>query len=137
MWRSKKFIIIAVLVAVAVAGSIGGIALAQTENGDDSQPKTIFDRATAILVDEGVSITSEQLKDAFTQAQRDMHTEAMETRLESLVDEGKITQGEADQYLEWWQAKPDVSIRFGLGGHGFFRGMGGMRGSGHPYLPTE
>ena len=128
MWRSKKFILATVLGAVLLAGSIGGIALAQTENGDSDQPTTLFDRVTAILVDKGVDITSEQLKDAFTQAQSQMRTEALQNRLKGLVDQDKITQGEADQYLEWWQLRPDVPVGFGLRGHGGFRGMGGMRG---------
>ena len=42
MWRSKKLIIVAVLAAVMLAGSISGVALAQTENGDDSQPGARF-----------------------------------------------------------------------------------------------
>ena len=33
MWRSKKFIVIAVLSAVLLAGSIGGIALADVNRG--------------------------------------------------------------------------------------------------------
>ncbi len=138
MWRSKKFILIAALLAtVVLAGSIGGIALAQTGTGDDSQPKTILDRVAEILVGKGVNVTSEQLKDAFIQAQSDMRTEALKNRLQSLVDEDKITQSEADQYLEWWQAKPDVALKFGFGRDGGFRGMGRLRGWGCPCVPTE
>ena len=39
MWRSKKFIVAAVLAAVIVAGSIGGVVLAQTGDGDDGSAK--------------------------------------------------------------------------------------------------
>ena len=130
MWRSKKFLLVAVLATMVLAGSIGGIALAQTENDDDSQPQTLLERVAAILVDEGVNITSEQLKDAFTQAQSDIRTEAMEDRLAQLVQEGVIEQDEADAYLEWQQVRPDVPVGFGFGGRGGFRGMGGVRGFG-------
>lgn len=127
MWRSKKFIIVAALATVILAGSIGGIALAN-DDGDDNGSVTLFDRVTAILADEGVNITSDQLKDAFTQARSDMQTDALKDRLDSMVEEGKITQSEADEYLEWWGAKPDISVGFGIGGRGGFHGMQGMHG---------
>ena len=137
MWRRKKFLLVGLLAAVLLIGSIGGVALAQTENGDDNQPKTLLDRVAEILVGKGVNITSEQLKDAFTQAQSDMQTEALQNRLQNLVDQGKITQGEADQYLEWQQSRPDVPVGFGFRSHGGFRGMVGPYGWGGRCVPTE
>ena len=107
MWRSKKFIV-ALLATVLVVGSIGGIALANTENGDDSQPETLLDRVAEILVGKGINITSEQLKEAFTQAQSEMRDEALDSRLQNLVKEGKITQEQADQYKAWLQERPDM-----------------------------
>jgi hypothetical protein len=140
MWRSRKWIIAALLAAVILAGSIGGVVLA-ANNGDngeaESASETLLDRVTKILVEDGVNITTEQLKDAFTQAQREMQTEALQNRLQALVEEGKIEQSEADAYLEWWLEKPDVP--FGLGFHGpeGFGGMHGMRGFGGPCVPAE
>jgi len=146
MWRSKKFIVIAVLVAVMLAGSIGGVLLA-ADNGDDSQPEArygaLWDRVSEVYEQKtGVALDQEALKAAFAQAQsdmraevlqklREMETEALRNRLQNLVDQGKITQGEADQYLEWQQSRPDVSVGFG------FRGMGGPRGWGGRCIPTE
>ncbi len=126
MWRSKKFMVIALLATILLAGGIGGVAMAQTENGDDSQTGGLFERVAAILVADGVNITAEQLKGAFSQAQSDMQTEAMQTRLQNLVDQGKLTHQEADEYFEWWQSKPDVSIGFGFKGRSRFHGMHGM-----------
>jgi len=140
MWKRKKFIIIVVSVALVLVGSIAGVALAQTETSDDSQTETLFDRVAEILVNEGVNVTSDQLKDAFTEAQSDMHIEVLQDRLQSLVQEGEITQEEADQYLEWWQAKPDVPAGFefrGLGGFGGMRGMDGMHGFGGLCAPAN
>ena len=137
MWPSKKVIIIALLATMVLAGSISGIALAQTENDDDSQPNTLFERVTAILVDKGINITSEQLKDAFVQAQSDVRTEAMQNRLDKLVEEGVIDGTQAQELLDWWETRPDVPARFGFKGHGGFRGMRGMRGWGGPCAPTE
>ena len=129
-----------VSVALVLVGSIAGVALAQTETSDDSQTETLFDRVAEILVNEGVNVTSDQLKDAFTEAQSDMHIEVLQDRLQSLVQEGEITQEEADQYLEWWQAKPDVPAGFefrGLGGFGGMRGMDGMHGFGGLCAPAN
>ncbi len=106
MWRSKKLIIVAILTAVVLVGIIGGIALAQEngeDNGDNSQPQTLLARVAAIL-----GIDQQELEDAFTQAKSEMRDEALDSYLQNLVDQGKITQEEADQYKAWWQAKPDM-----------------------------
>ena len=137
MWRSKKFIIIALMATLVLVGSIGGVALAQTENNDDSQPNALFERVTAILVDKGINITSEQLKDAFAQAQSDVRTEAIQNRLDKLVEEGIIDGTQAQELLDWREARPDVPARFGFKGHGGFRGMHGMRGFGGLCAPVE
>jgi len=80
-----------------------------------------------------------------------MQDEALDSYLQELVDEGKITQDEADQYKAWWQARPDmepfrqqleewqqarpdIQLRFGFEGGGF-PGMHGMRGFGGRCAP--
>ncbi len=139
MWRHKKLLIGAVLTVVILAGSIGGVVLA--DNGDDGPAVKIaalWDRVRAIYQDNtGVAIDQEALKDAFVQAQNEMRIETMKMRLQSLVDEGRITQEQADEYLEWQQSRPDVPLKFGFKGHGKFRGNGGMRGFGGLCAPTQ
>jgi len=131
MRRGKKFIVSAVLASVVLVGSIGGVVFA---NGDanGNEPGALFeglwDRVCEIYQEKtGVAIDQEVLKDSFAQAQREMREAAMETRLQYLVEQDQITQGEADQYLEWWQSRPDVAVRPGFGGHGGLRGWGGLR----------
>ena len=116
---------------------IGGIAGEVSAAADDSSSnaenqnqivnrrQALLDRACAIYEEEtGVAIDSEQLKDALNQAQSELRDEALVKLLENLVDEGKMTQGEADQYLEWWQSRPDVKLPLpGLGGRGPGGGM--------------
>ena len=106
MWRSKKFILATVLVAVLLAGSIGGVVLANTENGDDSQPDTLFERVTAILVAEDVNITVEQLEDAFSEAQSDMQAEAMESLMCDLQDVAVLVGIGLNALFGWWWADP-------------------------------
>ncbi len=139
MWRNKKFIIFTALAAVLLAGSIGGIALA-ADNGNNSeskaQPGMMLDRICEIYQQNtGESIDKEALKDAFAQAASEMRAKALENRpemsleviqnrLQKLVDEGKMTQEQADAMLERWEANPDVPPCFGFKDHGGFRGMG-------------
>ena len=109
MWRSKKFIIVTVLAAVLLVGSIGGVALAQTGNGDDSQPKAphgaLLDKVCEIY---GEGIDCEKLEAAFAQARSEMREAALDNRLQKLVDEGKIEPDQVTAYKEWLQATPDM-----------------------------
>lgn len=137
MTRSKKFVLVTLLATVALVGSISGVVAAQ--NGDDSQPnaanqtanqtvnQTLLDRVCEIYQENtGVAIDPQALEDAFAQAQSEKLQEALDSRLQYLVDQGKITQGEADQYKEWWQSRPDVPLGLGFGGHGGLRDWGGL-----------
>jgi hypothetical protein len=111
-------------------GDIAGEVIAAADDSssiteDQSQPSdryhVLLDRACAIYEGEtGVAIDSEQLEDALKEAQSELRDEALQNLLENLVDEGKITQEEADQYLEWWQSRPDLELPLpGLGRCGF------------------
>jgi hypothetical protein len=133
MRLNKKLIIIAVSVAVLLVGSIAGVVLA-AGSGDNSQSKTQGDDLLAKVCTiyqqkTGVTIDQAALKDAFTQAGKEMQTEREQTRLQDQVTQGKITQDQADQYLKWWQSRPDVPGGFG------FRGGGGFPGRGAPCAP--
>jgi hypothetical protein len=155
MWRSKKFIIIAVLAAtVVLVGSTAGVVLARAGSGGDSQTgvtqasdnasqsKTLLARVAAIL-----GIDQQKVENAFVQARTEMRDEALDNYLNNLVAQGKITQEQADQYKtwmksrpdmsqyqqqlrEWQEAKPDITLPGGFGGRGFRGGMnwGGARG---------
>ena len=136
MKRSKKFVFLALLVTVVLAGSIGGgIALAQEEDEVDSQPAAwcgaLQDRVCEIYEENtGTAIDPQELQDAFAQARSEMRQEAMGNRLQWMVEEGVITQEEADQHQEWWQSRPDVPLQKQFG-HGGFQGAGGgFRGCG-------
>ena len=126
MWFRKKVIIIPVLVALVLVGTIAGIALAQDES-DSSSGNTLLAKVASIL---GIDQTT--LEDAFAQAQKEMREEAMTNYLQEMVSEGKITQEEADQYETWWDARPNALDKLGPGfefggcGRGFHHGGGGL-----------
>jgi hypothetical protein len=115
MWFKKKWVLLALLAAILilVAGIIGGVAYAQAGNSTSSgnSSKTLMGRVAAIL-----GIDQQTLESAFNQAQKEMRSEELDNRLKSLVDEGKLTQEQADQYKQWWQSRPDVPEGLDLGG---------------------
>jgi hypothetical protein len=134
MWRSKKFLLVTVLAVVALVGSIGGVALAQSGNGDNDQPiaqhQAMLEKVCAIYGENtGTAIDSEALQEAFEQARSDMQDEARNNFLQGLVDEGKISQEEADQYKAWLESKPEFDMPLAPGfGPGMNRGFGGHGG---------
>ena len=138
----KKHLIITLVAIATTVGITTGLVFAQDESEEATQPgaqhEALLDRVCEIYEDNtGVAIEPEALKDAFAQAQDEMMAEAMESYLDKLVEEGVITQEEAGQLREWWEARPDTALpgrpmlrggpggRFGPGpgGFGFSRGQ--------------
>jgi hypothetical protein len=129
MQHKKNWVTIAVLAAtlVILAGVVGGTAYAQsattTTNTAQAEPvKTLYARVAGIL-----GIDQQKLEDAVAQAQKEAREEELNTRLNSMVAQGTITQDQASQYLKWWQSKPDIG---GMPDPG-----GDMRLGGGPGLP--
>jgi hypothetical protein len=125
MWKSKKVVLLAaVAVAVLIAGVVAGVTLAQSGNGNgnETQANTRYQEllnkvATIYQQNTGVTIDPQQLETAFAQAQQQMQSEALQTWLQNLVTQGKITQTQADQYLQWWQSRPNIpSLELPRGG---------------------
>jgi hypothetical protein len=126
MRKRKWFIPIVVVSVLLIGGIVGGVMVAADDSSssiDDQNQATnrnqaLLDRACAIHQEEtGITIDPEQLKDALRQARSEIQNEALESRLQNLVDEGMITQEEADNYFEWWQSRPDVELLLpGFGG---------------------
>lgn len=136
MWRKKKWIIIGVLAAVIIltAGIVGAAVInAQTPSPSPTPTptttnpqKALADRVAAILGTDPAKTES-----AFTQAQKDLQNEALTNRLNSLVQQGKLTRQQADQYQQWWESRPNVPAPLGPQGHmGFRGGFKGMPGFG-------
>ena len=129
MRRSKKIILISLLAIVVLAGSIGGIALAQTDD-EDSQPAprhgAMLEKVCEIYeTNTGVAINSEELQIAFDQARSEIMAEARENFRQRLIGEGKITQEQLDEFDAWVESKPDVPFPFGPKNHGGIRPFGG------------
>lgn len=114
MWKRKKFII-PLVAAIALAGILAGSAFAQ--EGDEVGPPpggTLIERLA-----EKLGIEQSELETAFAEVRSEMRDELQNSRLETLVEQGRLTQEEADQFKEWWQARPEMELDgFGSpGGH--------------------
>jgi len=152
MRKRKWFIPVVVVSVLLIGGTVGGVVAAASSSSSDTtagnqtqatdQYQALLDKACAIYEENtGVAIDSGQLKDALVQAQSEMRDEALKSWLQDLVNEDKITQGEADQYLEWWQSRPDIELPLpGLGGYGHGGGMmwgRGFQASGGPWCAPD
>jgi hypothetical protein len=128
MKRFKKKPLIISLIAIAAAvGITTGVVFAQDET--DTQPEAqhgaLLEKVCEIYEDNtGDAIDPEALKDAFIAAQGEMMAEAVESYLDKLVEEGVITQEEAEQIKEWWETRPDTPLSQGS----MFRFRGGAGG---------
>lgn len=131
------------LISIFTAGAV----MAQ-EDGTDETPavQSFASRVAAILgVDEA------QVQDAMDQAHREMQDETVRNKLDALVEQGRLTQEQADEYYQWYQSRPEgirgfggPGPRFGFGvpgrghGHGHgMRGPEGMFGTPHDLAPSQ
>ena len=143
--KNKKVLLGAVLVAVLLIGSMGGIVLAADNGEDDSSDSRLgphFNRVCELYQEKtGVALDVDALKESLAEARSEMHENAtgklkrvpgmrgenagsgervlptMQDRLNKLVEEGTITQEQADEYQQWWNSKPDFGAGFEFRGH--------------------
>jgi len=130
----KRWIVMSVLVAVFAVGGAGSVVLGQEETEAGSPVKNLISRVATIL-----GLEEQAVQDAVDQAMGEIHDKALQAQMEQLVEEGRLTQEQADEYLEWQRARPDTlnpgfgmpgpfGGRHGHGTRGF--GRGGPRGFG-------
>lgn len=104
---SKKVKVLVSVLVVVVLLTVGGVAtvMAQEEPTPPSEesPKGLLARVAGIL-----DIPQEELTGAFKQAKQEMREEALIRYLDKAVEEGRITQEEADEIKAWYEQKPEV-----------------------------
>lgn len=106
MKDKKTIIIFAVLAAVLLTGITTGVVMAldqQSENGTPS--KIFFERVGEILGVPGTKVEA-----AFKQAAKELREQRFEKYLKGLVEKGKITQEQAEQFRSWLKSKPDFEL---------------------------
>jgi hypothetical protein len=131
MKKNKKWVIVSLVATVLLLaiGLVGGATYAAS----GTTAGTIAGKSLEARVATILGIDQTKVEAAFTQAQKDMQNEALASQLKSMVDSGKMTQTQADQYKAWIQSKPVLPSESGLDGN---FGFGGMRGpGGNPPAP--
>jgi hypothetical protein len=124
--RKWLFISALAVIALLVAGIIGGAVLANASTPVATDNQTTFAARVAKIL----GIDQATVESAMTQAREEMRDEAMDARLQKMVGNGKITQEQADQYKEWIKSRPDLPV--GKGFPGMMGGRGGDRGGCFP-----
>ena len=112
MWKNKRILVGAVLAAVVVAAGVGGAAYAKA--GGTVAGVTVLNQAANVSGNDSLmarvakilGIDQQTLQDAVKQARGDMQNDRLNQYLQNLVDQGKITQPQADAFKAWWAAKP-------------------------------
>ena len=109
---SKKVKVLISAMVIAVLLTVGGVTMVMAEGEEETTPlpeasaKGLLERVADIL-----EIDQEDLIDAFKQAQQEIGEEAFTNRLNQAVEEGLITQEQADEIIKWWGQRPDDAIR--------------------------
>ena len=111
MKKCKRLLIISLMAIVALACTIGGVALAQDEE-ETTTPETagvaFLERVCEIYQEKtGVAIDAAILKDAFCQAGDEQREQARNQWRQRLIDEGIFTEEQLNAMEEWLEAKPD------------------------------
>ena len=137
----RKWLVIPTLAALLVTGAIAGTAFAQSESDDDSSSVSRF---VEILADK-LGIGEEEVQTALEETKEELQAEReaareqqLRDKLAAMVEEGAITQEQADEYLDWYLDPPELAsgkfgkkFAFGTGHH---RGKRGGFG-GHGRMP--
>ncbi|MCZ6534978.1 MAG: hypothetical protein O6914_03235 [Chloroflexi bacterium] len=117
--NKRRWLYALILTGLLVIGITGGAVLAHGggENGD-SPVKSFASRVAGIL-----GLNESQVQDAFDQARTEIQDEALQAKLDKMVESGRLTQEEADEYKEWYDSRPDT-LTPGFGGRKFHFGQG-------------
>ncbi len=124
--KKPRWLIVGLLTGVMAVGIMGGTALAHTNGEDGGSPiQSVASRVAGIL-----GLAETDVQDALQQARTEMQNDVLQHRLDHKVEQGLITQEQADEYQEWYLSRPEgLSPRRHLG----FRGFGGFHHRGGHY----
>lgn len=124
----KLLVIIPALAALLLTGVIAGTAFAEDESSDDDS--STVSRFVEILAGK-LDIGEDELQTAVDETMEELKAERMAAReqklrdkLDEMVEDGDITQDQADEYLDWYLNPPELAsgdygkkFAFGKRGH--------------------
>ena len=128
--RKLRIIIPIGIAVVAIATISISVVLAQGNEKGESNASRLAAKVAVIL-----GLDAAEVDDAINQARRELRDEAIQKKLNALVEKGRLTQEQADEYLNWIQSRPEGIPAIGkhfFGKRGHNRGWkshGGFFGS--------
>ncbi|MDH4358424.1 MAG: hypothetical protein OEV37_00535 [Candidatus Berkelbacteria bacterium] len=110
------------LATVATAVGLIGYNYAKADNAETTQPKSAIEGA----VDDGIinQETADKLQNYIQETRQQRMKEMMEEKLKTVVENGTITEDEANQVRDWHNSRPAAMDK--IGGRGFGRFGRGM-----------
>ena len=125
----RKWIVATALAALLLTGAITGTALAQTDSSDERSVSRFVELLAGKL-----GIGEEELQTAVDETHEELQAERkaaweqqLRDKLDGMVEEGRITQEQADEYMEWYLNPPSIT-KEEWGGKHHFRGGHHKRG---------
>lgn len=123
----KRWLVIPAMAGLVVFALVaGGAVLAQTNGTEGDSPSSKFVSRVAELL----GVDEADVQDAFNQAAKEIQDEAIEQKLNKMVEAGRMTREQADEYIEWFQSRPEGLYTGHFSG---FKGLGFGKGRGHHF----
>ena len=128
--RKMRIIIPIAIAVVAIATISISVVLAQENEKGDSNASRLAAKVAVIL-----GLDTAVVDDAIKQARRELRDEAVQKKLNALVEKGRLTQEQAAEYLNWIQSRPEGIPALGkqffgkMGHHKGWKGHGRFFGS--------
>lgn len=113
---SKKILITGVLCVVVLGAALGGFAIANaaddgTANSNNATQTNLWDKVAEMYQkDTGTAIDPAALQKAFEEAGTAIRTDKMDQMIQAMVDAGKITQAQADEWKAWLDSRPGSAL---------------------------
>jgi len=109
----KKLFFVSLAVALVTAGVTVGIMYVLVGDNDDDDyeygKRFRYEQMTDKLAD-NLDIEKERVEFAVKKAAEERRQDALQGKLDSLVDKGTLSREEADAYMDWYKDKPDVPL---------------------------
>ncbi len=106
---SKRFKVLASVLVAVLLLAVAGTAMVMAQEDEPAPTPQAGANGLLARVAEILDIPEEELVDAFKQVRQEMREEAFIKSLDRAVEQGRITQDEANEIIEWWKQKPEIS----------------------------
>ena len=117
MHITKKVLVIGVLCVAVAAAVIGGVTVANADSSGTSANQTqtavstLMEKVAEMYQkDTGTAIDPQALQKAFQEAGAALRADRLDQMLAKMVEEGRITQEQADQWKAWWDSRPATML---------------------------